>query len=199
MALNLSLHSSRHFLPTILSAPIRRSFALKSVDLSHFLLNYPGPSKLYQHQPSGLVSFLSAPPASPSSPTILGSLSQTGTFTQNPAFLTLLHSVFSASYLNDPHVLDLSSTKKSLPADSYVHVLDQRIGNSYNDREPTSIIFSFLVNSKSGLPVPNTYEANPAFRIHTPLEGFFVLPPSLHKTLLRGCGIARKIEEETYR
>ena len=159
---------------------------------------YTGSTPLYHHQPSGQLSFLDTPPVYSGSPTVLGTLSAQGNFQTNPSFVDLLHSVFSGVYLDDPHVRDLAVSRKSASADSYLHVLGARTKTqNISDRDPASIIFSFLAQSTTGLPVPDTYEPNPALRIYTPLDGFLVFPPSLHQALLRGCKVARNIEEDS--
>ncbi|KAI8452238.1 hypothetical protein BY996DRAFT_7095261 [Phakopsora pachyrhizi] len=102
------------------------------------------------------------------------------------------------NYLKDDYVIDLARSRKGSEVDSFVHVLDQRDKNQImmSDREPSSIIFSFLVNSKVGIPVPGTYQSNCSFRIFRPELGFMILPDSLHRTVIRGCEVARKIERE---
>lgn len=160
------------------------------------LPGYEGPSPLYQFQPEGYLSFLNTLPISLESPTILGQLSPEGRFEENGSFIDLVHTVFSAAYLNDAHVCDLALSRKASAVDSYVHVLGTRTKTAViNERDPTSIIFSFLAHSTTGLPVPDTYEPNPALRLYTPLDGFLVFPNSLHSALVRGCQIARQVEE----
>ncbi|KNZ60000.1 hypothetical protein VP01_1629g1 [Puccinia sorghi] len=157
---------------------------------------YNGATALYRHEPTGQISFLDAAPIVPGSPTILGTLSaEHARFQENPAFVQLLHAVLASVYLQDPHVRDLALSRKSADVDSYLHVLGTRAKDQFiNDRDPACIIFSFLAHCTTGLPIPNTYEPNPALRLYTPLDGFLVLPPSLHHALLRGCQVARSIE-----
>ncbi|KAI7948759.1 hypothetical protein MJO29_010424 [Puccinia striiformis f. sp. tritici] len=171
-----------------------RSFTTRTVSWSAQKLT----DSLYHHQPSGQVSFLDTPPVFPGSPTVLGTLSAEGHFQENPSFVDLLHSVFSGAYFDDPHVRDLALSRKSASADSYLHVLGTRTKTQIlNDRDPASIIFSFLAESTTSQPVPNTYQPNPALRIYTPLDGFLVFPTSLQQSLLRGCKVARNIEESS--
>ncbi|PLW13257.1 hypothetical protein PCANC_27791 [Puccinia coronata f. sp. avenae] len=177
-----------------------RSFRTGTASCSaQHVTGYNGATPLYHHQPSGQLSFLDTPPVFPGSPIVLGTLSPNGRFQENPSFIQLIHSVFSATYLDDPHVRDLALSRKSASADSFVHVLGSRAKDQIiNDRDPASIIFSFLAHSTTGLPVPDTYEPNPALRVYTPLDGFIVFPASLHQALLRGCKVAQSIEGESH-
>ncbi|EFP75034.1 hypothetical protein PGT21_027717 [Puccinia graminis f. sp. tritici] len=198
MSLTIVRHAPRGAASRIYQAA-NRSFMTSTASRSaQQLAGYNGSTPLYHHQPSGQLSFLDTPPVFPGSPTVIGTLSAQGRFQGNPSFVDLLHSVFCGVYLDDPYVRDLALSRKSASADSYLHVLGTRTKSQHiNDRDPASIIFSFLAQSTTGLPVPDTYEPNPALRIYTPLDGFLVFPASLQQALLKGCKVARMIEEDS--
>ncbi|KAH9808023.1 hypothetical protein DFH28DRAFT_1137121 [Melampsora americana] len=169
---------------------------------------YNGSSPLYLHpssSTSSFISFLSKPPISSSSPIILGSfLNQNhpskSQFQSNPSFLDLIHQTFQNTYHSDPYLIDLSKSRQDNGPDGYIHLFDQRQSNSDKSHRggpsSESIIFSFLVNSQTGLPLPNTYQPNPVYRIWTPNEGFMILPDSLQNTLLKSCELVYQIESE---
>ncbi|EGG02683.1 uncharacterized protein MELLADRAFT_109968 [Melampsora larici-populina 98AG31] len=170
------------------------------------LKTYKGTSPLYLHpsttSTTTSISFLSKPPISLNSPTILGSFSDSSysKFDSNPAFLQLIHHTFQTIYTSDPYLIDLSKSRQDLGPDGYIHLFDQRQSNSdishRGGPSAESIIFSFLVNSKTGLPLPETYESNPVYRIWTPNEGFLILPNSLQSSLLHSSELVYQIESE---